>query len=122
MIVEFTFSNAAQASFDLEPGTVRKVSFDPDRPFDSKINITFKNDLNPIVLFFRKNDDPQSDEHLGPFVSFITFFLKGQVPLVLSNPFSIYEAFCSFFLHGQSDVQSPRLDIPSDGFHIYNDF
>lgn len=112
MKIEVNYSNDAQATIGLDPDTLRKVTIDPGRPYDTRVRVAFKDAQEPLDLFFQKEDAPVPPGPLGPFVTHVTAFPKDSVPVVLTGPVAVYDTLRHLFLHGEmwTDVTEGTKD------------
>ena len=101
MKIEVTYSNEGQATIDLDPSTFRKVTIDPDRVYDTRVRVTFKDGQEPLDLFFLKPDAPDAPGPLGPDVTYVTVFRPGSDPVVLTDPVAVYGTLSNLFLYGE---------------------
>ena len=102
MKIEVTYANEGQATIDLDPTTFRKVSIDPERPYDTRVRVAFKDGQVPLDLFFPKEGATETHGPLGPFVTYVTVFRPGSDPVVLTDPVAIYATLSNLFIHGES--------------------
>lgn len=100
MKIEVTYANEGQATIDLDPETFRKVTIDPERPYDTRVRVAFKDGQEPLDLFFLKEGAPEPSP-LGPFVTYVTVFRLGSDPVVLTDPVAIYATLSNLFIHGE---------------------
>jgi len=102
MKIEVTYANEGQATIDLDPSTFRKVTIDPERPLSTRVRVAFKDGQEPLDLFFLKEDAPEPNGPLGPFVTYVTVFRPGSDPVVLTDPVAIYATLSNLFLYGDT--------------------
>lgn len=102
MKIEVTYANEAQATIDLDPDTFRKVTIDPERAYDTRVRVAFKDGQEPLDLFFLKEGAPEPQGPLGPFVTYVTVFRPGSDPVVLTDPVAIYATLSNLFLYGDT--------------------
>ena len=102
MKIEVNYSNEAQATIDLDPSTFRKVTIDPERAYDTRVRVAFKDGQEPLDLFFLKHDAPEAPGPLGPFVTYVTVFRPGYDPNVLTDPVAAYGILSNLFLYGET--------------------
>lgn len=102
MKIEVTYANEGQATIDLDPSTFRKVTIDPERPYDTRVRVAFKDGQEPLDLFFLKDGAPEAPGPLGPFVTYVTVFRPGSDPVVLTDPVAIYATLSNLFLYGDT--------------------
>lgn len=114
MKIEVTYSNEAQATIDIDPSTFRKVTIDPERPLDTRVRVAFKDNQEPLDLFFLKEGAPEPCP-LGPFVTHVTVFRPGAEPVVLTSPVDIYATLRNLFIHGEHWTEGTK---DSEGKHM----
>ena len=102
MKIEVTYANEGQATIDLDPSTFRKVTIDPERAYDTRVRVAFKDGQEPLDLFFLKDGAPEPQGPLGPFVTYVTVFRPGSDPVVLTDPVAIYATLSNLFLYGDT--------------------
>lgn len=101
MKIEVNYSNGAKATIGLDPGTFRKVTIDPERPYDTRVRVAFKDPREPLDLFFHKEGAPEPPGPLGPFVTQVIAFRPGSDPVVLTDPVAIYATLSNLFIQGE---------------------
>ena len=114
MKIEVTYSNEAQATIDLDPDTFRKVTIDPERAYDTRVRVAFKDGQEPLDLFFRKKG-AQEPSPLGPLVTYVTVFRPGYDPVVLTSPVVLYGTLSNLFIHGEQWTEGTK---DSEGKHM----
>lgn len=118
MKIEVTYSNEAQATIDLDPSTFRKVTIDPDRAYDTRVRVAFKDGQEPLDLFFLKEDAPEPHGPLGPFVTYVTVFRPGAYPNVLTSPVAVYGTLSNLFLYGEQGTKGTDGIKDPEGKHM----
>jgi len=101
MKIEVNYSNGAKATIGLDPGTFRKVTIDPERPYDTRVRVAFKDAQEPLDLFFPKEGAPEPPGPLGPFVTHVFVFRPGADPWLITDPVTLYGTLSHLFLHGE---------------------
>lgn len=118
MKIEVTYANEGQATIDLDPSTFRKVSIDPERPYDTRVRVAFKDGQVPLDLFFPKEGATETHCPLGPFVTYVTVFRPGSDPVVLTDPVAIYATLSNLFIHGESWTDGTEGTKDQEGKHM----
>ena len=118
MKIEVNYSNEAQATIDLDPSTFRKVTIDPDRAYDTRVRVAFKDGQEPLDLFFLKEDAPETPCPLGPDVTYVTVFRPGSDPVVLTDPVAVYGTLSNLFLYGEQGKQGTEGTKDPEGKHM----
>ena len=101
MKIEVTYANEGQATIDLDPSTFRKVTIDPDRDYDTRVRVAFKDAQEPLDLFFLKEGAPETHGHIDLFVTYVTVFRPGADHVTLTDPVDIYATLRNLFIHGE---------------------
>jgi hypothetical protein len=117
MKIEVNYSNGAKATIGLDPGTFRKVTIDPERPYDKRVRVAFKDPREPLDLFFLKEGAPEPSP-LGPFVTYVTMFRPGSDPVVLTDPVAIYATLSNLFIHGEMWTGGTEGTKDPEGKHM----
>ena len=115
MKIEVTYANEGQATIDLDPTTFRKVTIDPERAYDTRVRVAFKDGQEPLDLFFLKEGAQEPQGPLGPFVTYVTVFRPGAEPVVLTSPVAIYDTLSNLFIHGEQWTGGDRGDKGTRG-------
>ena len=115
MKIEVTYSNEALATIDLAPSTFRKVTIDPDRDYDTRARVAFKDAQEPLDLFFLKEGAPETHGHIDLFVTYVTVFRPGSDPVVLTDPVAVYATLSNLFIHGEQWTEGTK---DSEGKHM----
>ena len=115
MKIEVTYSNEALATIDLDPSTFRKVTIDPDRDYDTRVRVAFKDAQEPLDLFFLKEGAPETHGHIDLFVTYVTVFRPGSDPVVLTDPVAVYATLSNLFIHGEQWTEGTK---DSEGKHM----
>lgn len=118
MKIEVTYSNEAQATIDLDPSTFRKVTMDPERPYDTRVRVAFKDGQEPLDLFFPKEGAQEPQGPLGPYVTHVTVFRTGSDPVVLTRPVDIYATLSNLFIHGEMWTRGTEGTKDPEGRHM----
>lgn len=117
MKIEVTYSNEAQATIDIDPSTFRKVTIDPERPLDTRVRVAFKDNQEPLDLFFLKEGAPEPSP-LGPVVTYVTLFRPGSDPVVLTDPVAVYATLSNLFIHGEQWAEGTEGTKDHEGKHM----
>lgn len=117
MKIEVTYANEGQATIDLDPSTFRKVTIDPERHYDTRVRVAFKDGQEPLDLFFRKEGAPEPSP-LGPFVTYVTVFRPGSEPVVLTDPVAVYGTLSNLFIHGEMWTGGTEGTKDPEGKHM----
>lgn len=118
MKIEVTYANEGQATIDLDPSTFRKVTIDPERAYDTRVRVAFKDGQEPLDLFFLKEGAPEPNGPLGPFVTYVTVFRPGADPVVLTDPVAIYATLSNLFLYGEQVTGGTEGTKDPEGKHM----
>ena len=121
MKIEVNYSNEGQATIDLDPDTFRKVTIDPERAYDTRVRVAFKDGQEPLDLFFVKPDAPEPQGPivpLGPFVTYVTVFHPGAEPVILTTPVAVYGTLSNLFLYGDKGKQGTGGTRDSEDKHM----
>lgn len=118
MKIEVTYSNEALATVDIDPATFRKVTIDPERPLDTRVRVAFKDNQEPLDLFFLKEGAPEDPGPLGPFVTYVTLFRPGYDPVVLTDPVAVYATLSNLFIHGEHWTEGTEGTKDPEGKHM----
>jgi len=121
MKIEVTYANEGQATIDLDPSTFRKVTIDPERAYDTRVRVAFKDGQEPLDLFFLKDGAPEPNGPIGPigpFVTYVTVFRPCSVPVVLTDPVAIYATLSNLFLYGEQWTEGTEGTKDPEGKHM----
>ena len=118
MKIEVTYSNDGQATIDLDPSTFRKVTIDPDRDYDTRVRVAFKDAQEPLDLFFLKEGAPETHGHIDLFVTHVTVFRPGADPVTLTDPVDIYATLSNLFIHGEQWTGGTEGTKDTEGKHM----
>ena len=118
MKIEVTYANEAKATIDLDPSTFRKVTIDPDRDYDTRVRVAFKDAQEPLDLFFLKEGVPETHGHIDLFVTHVTVFRPGADPVTLTDPVDIYATLRNLFIHGEHWTEGTEGTKDHEGKHM----
>ena len=108
MKIEVNYANEGHATIDLDPETFRKVTIDPERAYDTRVRVDFKDGQEPLDLLFLKEDAPEPPGPLGPYVTYVTVFRPGADPVVITDPVAIYATLSNLFLYGDKGTDGTK--------------
>ena len=118
MKIEVTYATEGQATIELDPKTFRKVTIDPERPYDTRVRVAYKDGQEPLDLFFLKEGAPVPQAPLGPFVTYVTVFRPGTDPVVLIDPVAVYATLSNLFIHGEQVTGGTEGTEDPEGKHM----